>query len=61
MSKSCRNCERSRHDGYFYIRLICRVTSEVVLPFSKSLDENKTYDEKLRARAATCAHYTPDH
>lgn len=60
MIKSCRNCQHSRHDGYFYVRLICRVNSQVVSPFSSSQEENAKHDESMRARAETCEHYMHD-
>ena len=59
MTPSCRNCAHSRHDGYFHIRLICRVNGAVVQPFG-STDDNRKHDEQLRVRASDCQHYTPD-
>ena len=60
MLKSCRNCQHARHDGYFYVRLICRVNGQVVAPFSASLDGNKRFDASAQARALTCEHYVAD-
>jgi hypothetical protein len=58
--KSCRNCENSRHDGYYHIRLICRVNSRVVVPYSMSKDENTASDTSARNIAKTCPSYTPE-
>ena len=58
--KSCRNCENSRHDGYYHIRLICRVNNRVVVPYSMSKDENNASDTSARKIANTCPSYTPE-
>lgn len=56
--KSCRNCERSVHEGYFHARLMCSAKSMVVVPFqSKVAEENKTYDKQAQMYAATCEYY----
>lgn len=55
--KSCRNCERAVHDGYFDVRLLCNAKSMVVVPFSKSVEENKSYDTQAQTYAATCDYY----
>jgi hypothetical protein len=58
--KSCRNCENSRHDGYYHIRLICRLNNRVVVPYSMSDKENKASDTSARNIAKTCHAYTPE-
>ncbi len=60
MLRSCRNCQHARQDGYFYVRLICRVNGQVVAPFSASPDENKRFDASAQARALACEHYVTD-
>ena len=58
--KSCRNCENARHDGYFRTRLICRMNSEVVVPFSINLEENHAADAAAQRRASRCHAYTAE-
>ena len=58
--KSCRNCANARHDGYFYVRLICGLNSEVVVPFSKNLEENKVSDTYALFKAKHCHAYTQE-
>lgn len=58
--KSCRNCENATHDGYFHVRLICRLNRQVIVPFSKNLDENKQADAYAQRMANHCADYTPE-
>ena len=58
--KSCRNCGNSTHDGYFHVRLVCRATSKVVVPFSKNLDENKQADAYAQRTAKYCSEYTTE-
>jgi hypothetical protein len=58
--KSCRNCEHSRHDGYFHTQLICRVTKQVVVPYSMCEKENKASDTSARKIAKTCPSYIQD-
>lgn len=55
--KSCRNCERSVHDGYFHISLKCNATGKLLAEVSKNLEENKKYDAQVIAYAAVCEHY----
>jgi hypothetical protein len=55
--KSCRNCERAVNDGYFDVRLLCNAKNMVVVPFSKSVEENKAYDTQAQTYAATCGYY----
>ena len=56
--KSCRNCENAIHDGYYRVQLICRLNRQVIVPFSKSLDENKASDMRARTIANVCPEYT---
>jgi hypothetical protein len=58
--KSCRNCDNAIHDGYYYIQLLCRLTREVVVPFSKAQDENDASDDKAQRRGNNCPFYTPE-
>lgn len=58
--KSCRNCEIARHDGYFHVRLICGLNRQVIVPFSKALDENKQADAYAQRMAKYCSAYTPE-
>ena len=60
MLKSCRNCQHARHDGYFYVRLVCRVNGQVVAPFSAFQRENAQHDIAAQVRAQACEHYTRD-
>jgi hypothetical protein len=55
--KSCRNCTRSVHDGYFHISLKCNATGRWLAEVSKNPDENKAYDAQVIAYAAKCEHY----
>ena len=55
--KSCRNCTRSVHDGYFHVWLKCNATGALLAEVSKNLDENKKYDAQVVAYAAKCEHY----
>jgi len=57
--KSCRNCENAIHDGYYWVRLICRLNRQVVVPFSKCLEENKASDTHARTTASRCKAYEP--
>ena len=57
--KSCRNCENAIHDGYYWVQLICRLNRQVVVPFSKKLDENKASDTHAQTIAARCKAYEP--
>jgi hypothetical protein len=58
--KSCRNCARSVHDGYFHVWLKCNATGALLAEVSKNLDENKKYDAQVVAYAAKCEHYVED-
>ena len=58
--KTCRNCEIALHDGYFHVRLICMLNSEVVVPFSMHLGENKASDTYAQTKAEHCPAYTPE-
>ena len=55
--KSCRNCERSVHDGYFHISLKCNATGALIGWVSKNPDDNKKYDAQVIEYAAACEHY----
>jgi hypothetical protein len=55
--KSCRNCTRSVHDGYFHVSLKCNATGALLGSVSKNPDENKQYDANVIAYAANCNHY----
>jgi hypothetical protein len=55
--KSCRNCARSVHDGYFHISLKCNATGRLLVGYCKNPDENKAYDAQVIAYAAKCEHY----
>ena len=56
--KSCRNCENAIQDGYYWVQLICRLNRQVIVPFSKSLDENKASDMRASKIANVCPEYT---
>jgi hypothetical protein len=58
--KSCRNCANAQHDGYFYVRLICGLNREVVVPFSSNLEENKDSDTRALFKANHCHAYTQE-
>ena len=58
--KSCRNCENAIHDGYYRVQLICRLNRQVIVPFSKNLDENKASDTRARTIASRCKAYEPE-
>lgn len=58
--KSCRNCEIAMHDGYFHVRLICGLNRRVIVPFSRSLDENKQADAHAQRMAKHCSAYKPE-
>jgi len=58
--KSCRNCANARHDGYYWVRLICRLSSEVMVPFSGCIEENKASDTYAQTVAKRCKAYTPE-
>ena len=58
--KSCRNCENATHDGYYSVRLICRLNRQVVVPFSNNLSENKASDTNAQTIAARCKAYEPE-
>ena len=58
--KSCRNCEVATHDGYFHVRLICGLNRQVIVPFSKNLDENHQADAYAQRMAKYCSAYTPE-
>ena len=57
--KSCRNCANALHDGYFHVRLICRLSREVMVPFSMHTGENKASDTYAEKIAKNCKAYTP--
>lgn len=58
--KSCRNCVNAQHDGYYHIRLICKINSMVVVPFSSSTEENQHNDTHAQVKAKLCKWYTQE-
>ena len=58
--KSCRNCANALHDGYYHVRLICRLSREVMVPFSMNTEENKASDTYAEKIAKRCKAYTPE-
>ena len=58
--KSCRNCKNSTHSWGYQHALLCKFNKEVIVPFSKCLEENKASDTRARTIASRCKAYEPE-
>ena len=58
--KSCRNCKNSTHSWGYQPDLICKFNKEVMVRFSKCLEENKASDTRAQTIASRCKAYEPE-
>lgn len=56
--KSCRNCENATHSWGYHPDLLCKLSNEVMVRFSKCLEENKASDTYAQTIATRCKAYT---